>query len=133
MFEVSILMWILALNVFGFVFYLFGHPVTAHFGTANSMPVHSQYLSSLFNWVYIEWRLFVMVARSSTYVTELIVNLDVPNVYPFFPLCSHLNSGSKNIRKRYGLTVSPCIVPLCISIGFVLPKCSPVNMVLERE
>ena len=35
--------------------------------------------------------------------------------------------------KMYGLRVSPCIVPLCIGISFVLPKYSPVNMVLECE
>ena len=74
-----------------------------------------------------------MAARSSAYAAELIVSLDVPNVYPFLPLCSHINRGSKNIRKRYGLSVSPCIVPLCIGIGFVCPKCSPVKMVLEFE
>ena len=57
-------------------------------------------------------------------VAELIVSLDVPNVYPFFPLCSHLNNGSKNIRKRYGLSVSSCKIPLCIGMGFVFPKFS---------
>ena len=67
------------------------------------------------------------------YAAELIVNLDVPNVYSFFPFCSHLSRGSRNIRKKYGLSVSPCIVLLCIDIGFVFPKCSPVNMVLEFE
>ena len=51
----------------------------------------------------------------------------------FFCLCSHLSNGSKKIKNRYGLSVSPCIVPLCIGIGFVFPKCSPVNMVLECE
>jgi hypothetical protein len=75
----------------------------------------------------------VIAARSSAYAAELTVSLDVPNVYPFFPLCNHLNRGSKNIRKRYGLSVSPCIVPLCIGTSFVFPKCSPVNMVLEFE
>jgi hypothetical protein len=74
-----------------------------------------------------------MAARSYAYVAELTVSLDVPNVYSFLPFCSHLSRGSKNIRKRYGLSVSPCIVPLCIGIGFVFPKCSPVNMVLEFE
>ena len=49
----------------------------------------------------------------------------------FFLFVAILSSGSKNIRKRYGLSVSPCMVPLCMGIGFVLPKCSPVNMVLE--
>ena len=57
----------------------------------------------------------------------------MPNVYPFFPLCSHLRSGSRNIRRMYGLSVSPCIVPLCIGMSFVFLKCSPVNMVLEFE
>ena len=75
----------------------------------------------------------MIAARSSAYAAELIVSLNVPNVYPFFPLCSHLSRSSRNIRKRYGLSVSPCIVSLCIGIGFVFPKCSPVNMVLEFE
>ena len=78
----------------------------AHFGILRSIPAHSQYLSSLFSWVYIDWRLLVIDARSSAYAAKLIVNLDVPNVYPFFPICSHLSSGSKNIRKRYGLSVA---------------------------
>ena len=63
----------------------------------------------------------MIAARSSAYTAKLIVSLDVPN------------RGSKNIRKRYGLSVSPCIVLLCIDIGFIFPKCSPVNMVLEFE
>ena len=74
-----------------------------------------------------------MAARSSAYVAELIVILDVPNVYPLCPRCSHRSSGSKNIRKRYGLRVSPCIVPLYIGMGFVFLKCFPVNIVLEFE
>ena len=125
--------WILCLNSSGFIFDLFGHLVMAHFGIPRSIPAHSQYLSILFNWVCIDWRLLVIATRSSAYAAELIVSLDVPNVYPFFPVCSHLSSGSKNIRKKYGLSVSPCIVPRCIGMGFVLPKCSPVNMVLELE
>ena len=125
--------WVLALNVSGFIFYLLGHPVMAHFGTPSSSPAHSQYLFSLFNWVYIDWRLFVIAAKSSVYVVELIVSLDVPNVYPFFHLCSHLSNDSKNMKKRYGLSVSSCIVPLCIGIGFVFSKCSPENMVLKYE
>ena len=73
-----------------------------------------------------------MVARSSAYAAELIVSLDVPNVYPLFPRCSQRRSGYKNIRKRYGLSVSPCIVPLCIGMNFVYPKCSLVNMINLR-
>ena len=74
-----------------------------------------------------------MPARSSTYVAELIVSLDVPNVYPLFPRCCQRSSVSKNIKKMYGLSVPSCIVPICISMSFVFPKCSPVNMVLEFE
>jgi hypothetical protein len=33
--------WILALNVFGFIFDLFGHPVMAHFGTPKFIPAQS--------------------------------------------------------------------------------------------
>ena len=123
--------WICALNVFSFVFDLFGHPVIAHFGTPRSIPAHSQYLSSLFSWFCIDCRLFEMIAKSSAYAAELMVSLDVPSVYPFLPLCNHLSNGSKNIRNRYGLSVSPCMGPLCIGIGSVLPKCSPVNIVLD--
>ena len=77
--------------------------------------------------------MLVIAARSSSYAAELIVSLDVLNVYSFFPLCSHLSRGSRNIRKRHGLSVSPCIVPFCIGIGFVFSKCSPVNIVLDFE
>jgi hypothetical protein len=54
----------------------------------------------------------MITARSSAYATELIVSLDVSNVYPLYPRCSQRSSGSKNIKKMYGLSVSPCIVPL---------------------
>ena len=70
-------------------------------------------------------------AKSSAYAAELIVSCDVPNVYPLFPLCSHRSKGSRNIKKRYGLSVSPCMVPLCMGIGFVLPKYYPKKIVLE--
>ena len=52
-------------------------------------------------------------------------------MYPLFPRCSHLMSGSRNMIKIYGLNVSPCIVPLYVGIGCVLPKCSPVNVVVD--
>ncbi len=59
----------------------------------------------------------MIIARSSAYDAEFIVSCDVLSVYPFFPLCSHLSSDSKNIRNRYGLSVSPCMVSLCMGIG----------------
>ena len=54
---------ILALNISGFVFYLFGHPVKAYFGTPRSILAHSQYLSSLYSWICIDCKLLVMVPR----------------------------------------------------------------------
>ena len=89
------------------MFDLFGQPVMAHFGIPRSIPAHSQYLSSLFSWVCIDLRLSEIIAKSSAYVAEFMVSLDVANVYSFFPLWSHFSRGSNNIRNRYGLSVSP--------------------------
>ena len=63
--------------------------------------------------------LFVIIARSSTYAAEFIVILDVQSVYPYFPFCNHCKSNSKNIMNKYGLRVSPWIVPLCIGIWYL--------------
>ena len=60
--------------------------------------------------------LFVIIARSSTYAAVFIVVLDVPSVYPSFPLCNQRRSGSRNIMNKCGLRVSPWIVPICIGI-----------------
>ena len=62
-----------------------------------------------------------------------MVSFDVPKVYPFFLLCSHLSSDSRNMMKRYGLRISSYIVPLCMGIYDVFPKYSLVIMVLECE
>ena len=40
-------------------------------------------------------------------------------------------SGSKKIMKRYGLRVSPWMVPRLMLIGGVVPKWLPVNEVVE--
>ena len=82
-----------------------------------------------FSYDCIDVSLLVMVARSCTYVIEPTANLDMPKVYPQFPFCSHLSSGSRNMIKSYGLRVSPCIIPLCIGISFVWPKYSLVHIV----
>ena len=88
---------------FGLVLDLLGHPVMTHFCTP--IPIHDQskYLSSLVIWVYSDWKLFEMIARSSAYAGELTVSSDVPNIYPLLPLCSQRSSGSRNMRNRYGL------------------------------
>ena len=46
--------WILALNVSGFVFDLFEHHVMAHFGTPKCIPVQSQYLFNLLSCICID-------------------------------------------------------------------------------
>ena len=91
---------------------LFGHPVTAHLGIPRSMPAYSQILSSLLSCICRDFNLLAMVAKSSVYAAEEIFTLEVPNVYPLFPCCNHLRRGSKNMMNKYGLRVSPCIVPL---------------------
>src|SRR6202048_1695510 len=125
--------WIRALKVVGLSLDLFGHPVTAHFGIPRSISAHSQNLSSLFNYVCSASSLLAIVARSSAYAADEILTLDVPKVYPLFPCCSHLSRGSRNMINRYGLRISPCIVPLWMCINRVFPKCSPVKMVDNWE
>ena len=73
----------------------------AHFGIPRSILAHSQNLSNLFSCICSDVNLFAIIVRSSAYVVEFIVILDVLNVYPFHPLCNHLDSDSKNIIKRY--------------------------------
>ena len=99
--------WICVLKFSGLVFDLLGHPVMAHFCTPRSIPAHSQYLSNFVNWVCIDCSLFEMIARSSAYAAELMIILDVPNEYPFLLVWSQRKSDSKNMRKMYGLNVSP--------------------------
>ena len=52
----------------------------AHFVIPRSIPVHSQYLSNLFNWGCIVVSLFAIIARSSAYAAVFIVILEVPSV-----------------------------------------------------
>ena len=79
--------WVL--NFLGFSLDLLGQPVMVHFCTPKSIQANLQNLSILFSCVWSVWRLFVIAARSFAYAAELIVNFDVPNVYPF-NLCATL-------------------------------------------
>ena len=47
---------------------------------------------------------------------------DVLKWYPRLSFSSHLRSGSRNMMNRYGLRVSPCMVPRLICIGGVVSK-----------
>jgi hypothetical protein len=100
------------LKVMGLSLDLFGHPITAHLGMPRSIHVHAQNLSILFNCVCSVSSLLVIAARSSAYVADEILTLEVPKVYPLFPCCTHLSRGFKNMINKYGLRISPCIVPL---------------------
>jgi hypothetical protein len=107
-----LVVWISALNVMGFSLDVLGHPITAHLGISRSIPAHLQNLSSLFTCVCSDSSLLAIAARSSVYVADEILPLDVPKVYPLSPCYSHLRRGSKNIINRYGLMVSLFIVHL---------------------
>ena len=112
---------------------LFGHPVMAHFGIPSSIPTNWQNLSILFICGCMCFMSLVVIAKSLAYAAELSEYCDVLSLYPKFPHPSHLSSGSRNMIKRYGLSVSHCMVPLCIWTGLVLLMCEPTNIVDELE
>ena len=66
-----------ALKVVEYSLDLFGHPVLAHLGIPRSIPTHSQNLSSLLSCVCSIFSLFAIAARSSAYVADEILTLDV--------------------------------------------------------
>ena len=101
-----------ALKVVGWSLDLFGHPIIAHLDIPRSILAHSQNLSSLLSCICSVFNLLAIAARSSTSAADAILTLDVSNAYPLFPCCSHRRRGSRNMINRYGLRVSPCIVPL---------------------
>jgi hypothetical protein len=112
---------------------LLGHPVMAHLGIPNSILAYWQNLSILFICGCMCFISFMIIAKSSAYAAELSVYCDILSLYPKLPLSSHPSSGSRNMMKRYGLSVSPCIVPLCMYTGLVSSKYDPKNIVDELE
>ena len=73
------------------------------------------------------------MAKSSAYAAELSVYCDVLSLYPKLPLSNHLSSGSRDMMKRYGLSMSPCMVLPCMWTGLVFPKWDPKNIVDDLE
>ena len=67
----------------------------AHFYTLKSIHAHSQYISSFSTWICNNWKLFEIVTMSYVFVVELMVNLDVPNIYPFLSLYNQRSNGFK--------------------------------------
>jgi hypothetical protein len=104
-----------------------------HLGMPNSIPVHWQNLSILFIYGCMCFISLIIMAKSSAYAAELSVYSDVLSLYPRLLPSNHLSSSSRDMIKRYGLSVSPCMVLLCMWIGLVLPKCDPKNIVDELE
>ena len=98
----------------GFILGLFGHPVIVHLDIPRSILAHLKNLSSLFNCVCnnANANLLAIAPKSSVHAIDEILTLDVPKVYPLSPCSNHLRRGSKNIMNKYGLRVSPYIVPL---------------------
>jgi hypothetical protein len=93
---------------------LLGHPVMVHLGMPSSIPAHWQNLSILFICGCMYFISLVIMAKSYAYAAELSLYCDVLSLYPKLLLSSHLSSGSRDMIKRYGLSVSPCMVPLCM-------------------
>lgn len=105
----------------------------AHLGMPKSIHVDSLNLSNLSYWNWRDVILLARAARSSTYVPDVIFVLEIFKAYPLFPLCTHHRNKTRKIIKRYGLNVLPCIVSLYMGIGCLLPKCSPMNVVVDYE
>ena len=123
--------WIYALNVFGLSFDLLGHPVIAYFARLRSISDHSANFCSLVIWGWTCCILLVIMAKSSAYAVVEHVDVDVLKWYPRLSFSSHRSRGSKKMRNRYGLRVSPCMVPRLIFIWGVVPKMLPVKDVVE--
>ena len=122
-----------ALKVVAGIGLLLGHPMMVHLGMPSSIPAHWQNLSILFICGCMYLISLVIVAKSSAYVVELSVYCDVLSLYPRLSLSNHLSSGSRDMINRYELSVSPCMVPLCMWIGLVLSKYDPKNIVDELK
>ena len=112
---------------------LLGHLVMAHLGIPSSIPAHWQNLSILFICGCKLFILLVVMAKSFVYAAELSLYCDVLSLYSRLPLSSQRSSGSRNIMKRYGLSLSPCMVPCCMWTSLVFPKWDPENIVDELE
>ena len=109
----------------------FGLQVSVHLFILSPILAYEQNLSILLIWGCIFDILEDITTKSSAYTTKLIVIFEVLKIYPRLSLSSHLNSGSKKMKKRYGLRGSVCIVPCCMAIGFAFIKCVPRNVVCE--
>ena len=101
-------------------FDLLEHHVMAHFERLRSMCDHSVSFCSLNICDWMCCMLSKIFARSSVYVVEVHVAVYVLKWYSMLSFSSHLNSGSKNIINKYGLSVSPCMVSRLIVIGDVV-------------
>ena len=118
-------------NTCGLSLDLLGLLVMAHLVNFRSRCDHSENFCSLWICGCLFTKLSVMMARLSTQVMVSHVVVEVLKWYPmlFFP--NHRKSGSRKMMKRYGLIVSPCIVPMLIRINGMAPKWLPWKEVVE--
>ena len=61
--------------------------------------------------------LLEIIVRLFAYIVVLHREVDMLKWYPVLFFSSHLKSGFINMINKYGLRVSPCMVPWLISIG----------------
>ena len=123
--------WMYALNISGIILDFFGTPVMAYLEILRSIPAHVLNFWILFICSFTAFTLFVIDAKLFAYAAALSWVLKVWNTYPIWSLCNHCNSDLRNNMNKYGLRVSPYIVPLWMCIGLVLSKNFPTYILVE--
>ena len=113
--------WMYALNVLDLSFDLLGHFVMTHFERLRSISDHSVIFCSLIMWGWMCCILSDIMARSSAYAVVVHVDVDVFKWYPMLFFFSQRSRDYMNIINKYGLRVSPCMVPRLIVIGCIIP------------
>lgn len=100
------------------------HQIGACFDPPNSLGHKGNYLgankSTCLNW----WNLSKLATRSFVYVIMFIEDFEVLKVISF----NHLINSLKKIMNRWWLRMLPYMIPSCVAIGCVLPKCYSMKM-----
>lgn len=98
---------------------LLGHPIMAHFDRLGS--IYDKFVEFGYLWLDVLY----VVCNDCQIICICCcggVAEEVLKWYPMLSFSSHLRRGSRKMINRYGLSVSPCIVPLLIFIGSIVPK-----------
>lgn len=86
----------------------------AHLAMLRSRCAHSKGFCRLAICVCMCEMFSMMMARLSTYIVLLHVIVGIWKWYPTLHFSSKRKSGSRKTMNKYGIYVSPCIVPLLI-------------------